>query len=72
MYVDVARLRRNCLFIGKCGNINIYLRTIEFSFLHSACCPDMQHVLCRNWKILIFVSRDTMSMLMKGVVTYVY
>lgn len=68
MYVDVARLRRNCLFIGKCGNINIDLRTIGFSFLHSACYPSRQHVLCRNRKILPFISKEAM----KGVVTYVY
>ena len=34
----------------------LYPRPISFSFLYGTCCPIMQHVPYRNWKILTVVS----------------
>lgn len=66
MYVDVARLRRNCLFIGKSGNINIYSRTIFLSAQRML----FDYVTCvvQKSENFTFECIDTM----KGVVTYVY
>ena len=37
---------------GRPASGALYSLTIRFSFPHSACCPIMRHVLCRNLKIV--------------------
>lgn len=47
--MDEESIRTPFLFIFLLTNDSLF-------FLHNTCCTIMQHVLCRNRKILVFVS----------------